>query len=451
MKISTKIQLFTTAIILVLLVGANAGIYSLFQYRTNHAEVEQMQSKAESIVKAVNAGEGSDRRSAAQLLRAYLDDGNMIRVVDSRQRALLTVTEEPSLMEDIKPQFRDRQDHTFFSKGDREYLTVFYPIIWKDGRVASLEVTENLDLAQENLRLLRWVLLLATLAVLIPTMVAGRILSGLILRPILYLIATMEKNRSQGTFQRLNLNKRSNDELNQMAATYNRMMNWMEENYRKQQQFVADASHELKTPLTVIESYANLLKRWGREKPEVRDEAVEAIHSEAKRMKALTHQMLDLARDDIHELLQLESIELGDLSREAVRSLSRATGRIIRVHADGKVMAVGDVEKLKQLLFILVDNALKYSEEAVDIYVEDTERGPRIQVKDRGIGIPKQDRERIFERFYRVDKDRSRETGGSGLGLAIAKRIVSAHHGELTLTSTEGKGTVVTVQLPPSE
>ncbi|PTM51333.1 sensor histidine kinase [Desmospora activa] len=448
MKLSTKIQLFTTVILLVLLVGANAGVYALFQMQTNNAEVERLQGTAESIMRAVNVTDGGER-SATRLLRAYLTEDGMIRVVNAQQTALLTVTEQPELMQDVSPQFRDRQDHRIFSREDGRYLTVFYPLVWEDGQVVTLEVTESLYLIEENLQILRWVLFLATVIVLIPTIIAGRVLSGLVLHPIHSLIQTMENNRRQGAFQRLQLNKRSNDELKQMAVTYNRMMDWMEESFQKQQQFVSDASHELKTPLTVIESYANLLKRWGREKPEVRDEAVEAIHAEAKRMKALTHQMLDLARDDTHEILQLETVDLGDLCRDAVRPLARTTGQMIRVKAESDVLAVGDAEKLRQLLFILVDNALKYSEDEVDVQVETTEQGPRIQVQDRGIGIPEEDQERIFERFYRVDKARSRETGGSGLGLSIANRIVAAHRGELTLTSTEGEGTVMTIQLPP--
>lgn len=449
MKISTKIQLFTTVMTLVLLIGANAGIYAMFRQQTNDAEVERLQQTAENIVRAVNvAGGGNGENSTARLLRAYMTEEGMIRVVNDQQTALLTVTEQPELIQGIAPMFRDRQDHRFFTQADGRYLTVFYPMVWEDGRVVTLEITENLDLVEENLQILRWVLILAAVIILIPTIIAGRILSGIILRPILSLIGTMENNRRQGAFQRLQLNKRSNDELQQMAVTYNRMMDWMEESFRKQQQFVSDASHELKTPLTVIESYANLLKRWGREKPEVRDEAIEAIHTEAKRMKTLTHQMLDLAQDDTHEVLRLETVDLGELCRETVRPLSRTSGRMISVNVEGEVLAWGDAEKLKQLMFILVDNALKYSEDAVDIQVETTEQGPRIQVVDRGIGIPEQDRGRIFERFYRVDKARSRQTGGSGLGLSIAKRIVSAHRGQLSVSSTEGKGTVMMIQLP---
>lgn len=453
MKISSKIQLFTTGMMLLLLIGANAGVYALFQSQATAAEVERLQGKAESIVRAVNLSEEGTgaERPITSLLRAYLPENGMIRVISPQEIALLTVTEQPDLTDEIVPVYRDRQDHRFFKRADGRYLTVYYPLVWEDGGVATLEVTENLNLVEESLQILRWVLLLAALIVLIPTIIAGRILSGLILRPIHSLIQTMEANRRQGTFQRLKWKKPVKDELGQMADTYNRMMDWMEESFHKQQQFVSDASHELKTPLTVIESYANLLKRWGRENPEVRAEALEAIHTEAKRMKALTHQMLDLARDDTHALLHFQRVDLGDLCRDTVRPLLRTTGCHIEVAVDSgePIVAWGDPEKLKQLLFILIDNALKYSEETVWVRASAVEGGARIQVEDSGIGIPKEDQQKIFERFYRVDKARSRQTGGSGLGLAIAKRIVEAHRGTLSLTSEEGKGTVVTIQLPP--
>ena len=452
MKISTRIQLFTTAMMLVLLIGANLSVYTLFHHQTKNAEVEQLQGRAESIVRAIqvsNEGRG-ENTATSSLLRAYLTEGGMIRVIDSEEKVLLTVTEQPELIQAQPPAYRDRQDHRFFTRNHQPYLTVYYPMIWSNGQVVTLEVTENQGLVGETLRILRWVLFFSTIVVLIPIMISGRVLSKILLQPILSLIGTMEQNRRQGTFQRLKLNDRTHDELTQMAVTYNRMMDWMEENFRKQQDFVADASHELKTPLTVIESYSNLLKRWGQAKPEVREEAVEAIHSEAKRMKSLTHQMLDLAREDTHELLRLERVDLGELCGETVRSVSRTTGRTIRLKAADPVWAQVDREKWKQLMFILVDNALKYSEEAVDVTVEKIDEGPRIQVADQGIGIPEEDQKRIFERFYRVDKARSRKTGGSGLGLSIAKRIIDAHQGRFLLSSAEGKGSVVTIQLPPS-
>lgn len=454
MSLSRKIRLFTTGMMLLLLIGVSAGVYLLFQAQVTKAEVERLEGKAESIVRAVNLilDRGQEAQPITALLRAYLPENGMIRVISSEGVALLTVTEQPDLTDEVSPRFQDKQSHRFFRREDGRYLTVYYPLVWENGNVAALEVTESLDLVEESLRILWWVLVFATLLILIPTIIGGTILSRLILRPIHSLIRTMEANRRQGIFQRLQWNKPVKDELGQMVATYNKMMDWMEKSFHKQQQFVSDASHELKTPLTVIESYASLLKRWGREKPEVREEALEAILAEARRMKALTHQMLDLARDDTFDLMHFQRVDLGKLCRETVRPLIRTTGRAIEVTMDGTqpVIAWADPEKLKQLLFILVDNALKYSKDSVFVNITADADGARIHVEDQGIGIPKEDQEKIFERFYRVDKARSRQTGGSGLGLSIAKRIVDAHRGKLSLTSEEGKGTVMTVTLPPS-
>ena len=452
MSISRKIQLFTTGMMLLLLVAVNAGVYFLFQAQATKAEVERLGGKAESIVRAVNLSlNGGQEGQPTELLRAYLPENGMIRVISSGKAPLLTVTEQPDLTEEVPPAFYNKQNHRFSQREDGRYLTVYYPLVWKDGKIATLEVTESLELVEESLQILRWVLLFASLLILIPTIIGGNILSRLILRPIHSLIQTMEANRRQGIFQRLQ-NNPAKDELGQMVSTYNKMMDWMEESFHKQQQFVSDASHELKTPLTVIESYASLLKRWGREKPEVREEALEAMLAEAKRMKALTHQMLDLARDDTYELMRFQSVDLGELCRETVRPLIRTSGRAIEVVMDETetVIARGDPEKLKQLLFILVDNALKYSEDTIWVRLATSREHAQIHVEDQGIGIPKEDQEKIFERFYRVDKARSRQTGGSGLGLSIAKRIVDAHQGKLSLTSEEGKGTVMTVTLPLS-
>lgn len=452
MSLSRKIQLFTTGMMLFLLVAINAGIYFLFQAQATQAEVERLEGKAESIVRAVTLSmdRGRDTPSITDLLRVYLPENGMIRIINADRVALLTVTEQPDLNDEVAPAFQDRQHHRLLQREDGRYLTVYYPLVWVDGKVATLEVTESLELVEENLQILRWVLLFATLLILIPTIIAGTLLSRLILRPIHSLIQTMEANRRQGTFQRLQWNQPAKDELGQMVSTYNKMMDWMEDSFHKQEQFVSDASHELKTPLTVIESYASLLKRWGREKPEVREEALDAILAEAKRMKSLTHQMLDLARDDTHERMQFQQVDLEQLCRETVRPLIRTTGRPIEVVMEEAeaVTAWGDPEKLKQLLFILIDNALKYSEDTVKVRIASAAEGARIHVEDRGIGIPKEDQEKIFERFYRVDKARSRQIGGSGLGLSIAKRIVEAHQGRISLTSEEGKGTIITVTLP---
>jgi two-component system, OmpR family, sensor histidine kinase ArlS len=234
-----------------------------------------------------------------------------------------------------------------------------------------------------------------------------------------------------------------------MASTFNNMMDLLEENYKKQEQFVSDASHELKTPLTVIVSYANMLKRWGMKRPDILEEAIEAIHSESIRMKQLTEQMLLLAKGDTQWALKIEQIDIAAICRETSKYLQQTFQRKISIHINtDHPLIMADEKKIKQLLYILVDNAIKYSEKSIDISITRSSHFLFIAIADYGIGIPKEELERVYERFFRVDKARNRETGGSGLGLPIAKKIIAAHNGEMKIESEEGKGTTVTLKLP---
>ena len=329
------------------------------------------------------------------------------------------------------------------------YTVAAHPVIWENGEVVSLELTEKQGTMENTLRVLQVILAIATLMIVIPSFIGGRVLSNLIVNPIAAMIQTMEEIQKRGTFKRIAFEKKSNDELTKMAQTFNRMMDLLETNYKKQEQFVSDASHELKTPLTVVESYAKLLKRWGKEKPEVLEEAVEAIYSESVRMKEMAQQMLLLAEDESQFKIDCQKIDLVEVARESALNLERAFGRSIIVDAaTNKVELHGDPQKIKQLLFILLDNAIKYSAAPVKITVASVEAEAQIAITDRGIGIPKDELDNVYNRFYRVDKSRTRGTGGTGLGLPLAKRIVDAHHGKIELVSKEGEGTTATVYLP---
>lgn len=251
----------------------------------------------------------------------------------------------------------------------------------------------------------------------------------------------MEEIQSSGSFKQISLDLRKKDELYQLGTTFNKMITLLKTQFERQQQFVSDASHELKTPLTVIESYANMLKRWGKKREDVLEEAVEAIHSESIRMKELTNQMLELASEDSQLNLESETIDLAAIAVESAKNMEMAYKRTITITgARENVLIKGDKHKIKQLLFIFLDNAVKYSKDTITINLSKTDT-IRCEVIDNGPGMAKEDIDHIFERFYRVDKARSRETGGAGLGLSIAQKIVKAHAGEIQVESKVGEGT----------
>lgn len=347
----------------------------------------------------------------------------------------------------LKPVYHPGKQAERVRVDGRLYAFVSVPVIWTDGNVLNVQMTKSLEGTMDTLRVLRLVLAGATLAVLLPLLLSGRLLSGLIMRPIVQMTATMREIQRSGKFRRLPLKAHSKDELVEMGHTFNDMIGLLESNYVKQEKFVSDASHELRTPLTVIESYASLLKRRGRDHPELFDESVEAIHSEAVRMKEMTEQLLLLAKHPEQWDLELKVMDLEELVRSSAKAFHNAYGREVTVQVKGPAEGYSDEAKLRQLLFIFLDNARKYSDEQITVRIEAAGQERMIVITDRGIGIPPEELPKIFDRFYRVDEARTRENGGAGLGLSLAAEIAGAIGAELSMDSTVGLGTSVTIRM----
>lgn len=225
------------------------------------------------------------------------------------------------------------------------------------------------------------------------------------------------------------------------------------ENMRKE--FVANVSHELRTPLTSIKSYSETLLDGALEDRETSEHFLGVINNEADRMTRLVKDLLQLSRLDNQQMKwQFEHISLVDLVRSAVERLgmeANSRKQTLECYVLGDIPEIeADYGRMEQVVFNIIGNALKYTPEngKVSVYVGKILNDVYFKVTDNGIGIPESDLPRIFERFYRVDKARSREMGGTGLGLAIAKEIVEAHSGSITISSSVNVGTEVTVQLP---
>lgn len=448
MKINYKIQLFSTVWMLIIVLAINGAIYFLFLTITQNSELDRLKLQAETIAGAIKPDENQPVNSS-DLLRAYLPSNGMIRIINDDSKAIAAVFKNSDYPDILIPQFLSSEKSEVIHAEGVSFAKTVIPIIWKDGQVVQLEVTENLEKLNENMDVLKIVLAIASLFVLIPSFFAGRMLSRMILKPIHSLIGTMEEIEKKETFKKIERIGNSKDELHQMANAFNNMIDLLQKNFEKQQQFISDASHELKTPLTIIESYAKLLKRWGTKKPEVMEESVDAIYSEAVRMKEMTAQLLQLAENESHMRLNLEKIDLVSLCFQSGRTIEQVYKRRIDFLFDEKELFIAaDELKMKQLLFILFDNAIKYSSREITCSAVLQNEKVHIAVRDQGIGIPKDEVNLVFDRFFRVDKARSRETGGTGLGLSIAKKIVQAHQGEISIESIENEGTTVHIYLP---
>lgn len=228
----------------------------------------------------------------------------------------------------------------------------------------------------------------------------------------------------------------------------------LKEAYDKQKQFAADASHELRTPLAVLMSSAELLLADPSIQNPFLRQVLEDVKSEVKKMTNLVSELLMVARSDNNALkVKIQRIDLAEILGQVVRTMAPlAEKKNIRLVGENfsKIMINADEQKIKQLAIILVDNAIKYTLEGGTVLVEmgdsDGKRAV-FSVMDSGIGIAAEDLDKVFERFYRVDKARSREMGGNGLGLAIASEIIKIHEGKISVASKLGEGTKFTVEL----
>lgn len=241
-------------------------------------------------------------------------------------------------------------------------------------------------------------------------------------------------------------------DLRSIEVALNNLLLRMYENQKQQARFVSDASHELRTPIAVIQGYVNMLDRWGKEDEAVLKESIEALKNESDHMKTLVEQLLFLARGDSgRNTLHLVDFDLNEVMRDVYEESVMIDEKHVYVFEETPgVMVSGDIAMIKQSARIFIQNAAKYSNEGDTIKLKVTRTPDHkavYSVQDEGIGMQESDVAHIFERFYRSDSARNSETGGTGLGLSIAKWIVDAHDGEIEVLSRVEFGTRISVKL----
>lgn len=246
--------------------------------------------------------------------------------------------------------------------------------------------------------------------------------------------------------------KGTQDELKELSQTFNEMMDRIEEGYKTQQQFVSDASHELRTPIAVIKGYVNMLDRWGKNDRAVLEESITAVKNETENMQDLIEKLLFIARSDKGTLINTkEDFKISTILNEIERETKMIdTKHRLYFYFYDDVNVYADRNRIKQAIRIIIDNSIKFTPQdgyiMVSGYVQDDYYV--IKVEDTGIGIEKKDLEKIFDRLYRAEQSRSKEIGGHGLGLSIAKIIILSHKGKIKVKSTVGKGSEFSIMLP---
>ena len=242
-------------------------------------------------------------------------------------------------------------------------------------------------------------------------------------------------------------------DLQGIEIALNELIKRIRASYKQQTQFVSDASHELRTPIAVIQGYVNMLDRWGKDDPAILEESIEAIKNESNHMKKLVDQLLFLARGDSNrQTLDMKKHCLNNIMREVYEeSLMIDEKHYYTFEESGMAYVLADCDMLKQSARILIDNAAKYTPEGEEIKISVGVQSDGMSfygIQDNGMGMTQDDVEHAFDRFYRADGVRNSKTGGTGLGLSIAKWIIDKHQGHYDIVSYVGLGTRFRVILP---
>ncbi len=469
MSIRTRLTLWYVGLLALLLIVFGVALYTTV-YFTSYQEVDRSLQQRASDIQASLATVITLQDDFASILRRgglilpnadvfsngdiYVQlralDGRIISRSENLGNQYLVIPEdqhERAKRGEVVP-----SDFTVNKTRLRAYVA---PIKLKSGNVIGyIELAQRLTQVDNTLRDLATLIIVSIAAGLIVAAIGGWVIAGNILGPIDRVTMTARKiTRARDLGRRIDVPTTA-DEMGRLAMTFNEMLARIEELFRAQQRFVADVSHELRSPLTAVRGNLDLLKRGAADDAADREQMIEAMDSEIARMSRLVDDLLLLARQDSGVPMAKQPIELDTLLLEVYRQAQViAKGVLVTLGAEDQAIIVGDRDRLKQVLLNLVDNAIKYTPQGGKVTLSLTKETDwvKIAVHDTGIGIAPENIPNLFDRFYRVDKARSRDAGGTGLGLSIAKSVVDAHNGRIVVESQLGKGSTFTIWLPLTE
>lgn len=311
------------------------------------------------------------------------------------------------------------------------------------------EVEEEFN--SDNLKRLQTWSILAVIGLAVSSGIGGYVLSGVMLRPVRDITAVASEISATNLERRINY-EGPEDEMKELADTFDSMIARLERAFESQRRFVQDASHELRTPLAAIRTNIEVTEMTGDATIEEYHELLDTVKMQTARLARLSDDLMLLTTGGDGEAIELEPVEVASLVAEVADQLRPVAERrnvSLSIEIPVRTWALAKSDLLYRCIFNLVDNALKYSGEGANVIIGASTAGSRtnITVQDNGPGIPMADRLHIFDRFYRVDRGRSRREGGSGLGLAIVRELCEAMGGDVRVDSNEGGGSIFTISM----
>lgn len=454
MPIKWILTLWSAFLILVLFIAYNTVQYIFVDRWMVAQEKTQAEQKMSAILNGLLESEAKFTEDDLPRIRSYLDkknqDDQLIRILDRQGNKMIAVSD--GIPEEwIDPVPRSETGVFITDNSGHSLLVIRSPIAIHSFH-GTVEMVKNMDQFQRLTEAILRVFVFSGLGAVILSGLGGAWLARQLLKPLQSMAQTMRDVERKGLQERMTIPDKV-DELTELMTLFNEMMDKVERSFARQSQFVEDASHELRTPIAIMDGHLSLLQRWGKDDPEALEESLNISYQELSRLKSLVQDLLTLTR------AEKDRRSFDEVVLRADQTILNVIGKWEQLYpqypfetafagfADREIVV--SERHLEQMMMILLDNAVKYSEAGSPVRVTGFVRGGMafFEIADSGVGIPEQDLPYVTERFYRVDKARSRKMGGTGLGLAIAKRLVEHYDGSMMIRSKESEGTTVTISL----
>lgn len=390
--------------------------------------------------------------NSKEFLNDMIDKHQMIRIIGNDGKPIVTVSRDFNEAW-IKPK-QVTQDESLIKRHIEDRILVERIPIQTKKFTGTIELTKNLETFDHLLKIILVVMVFAGICGLVFSFLGGILITKKLLSSVQNITDTMKRIKKNGLNERVPV-RENNDELAKLSILFNEMMDEVETSFTQQKQFVEDASHELRTPLTIIQGHLSMLNRWGKNDPAILDKSLQSSLKEVDRLNKLVSELLELSRAESEQIHQIaaERIHVNSVLKQVTQNFAVLQTDFqfdMKLDADEAYVSIPS-SYLEQIIIIVMDNAVKYTKGANKyICIESSMRSGKIKIRiiDHGTGIPEADLPFVLNRFYRVDKARSRKQGGNGLGLSIAKRLVEKYNGAIQLESKENEGTIVTITFP---
>ena len=451
-RISIKLTIIYAFMFSLILIFINASIlFGIEHYLYSEADSDIEDTKSIILNMAAAQNQQIDLSNKEIFSDMSSIDDIYIRIVKEDGELINSSEDFPFNVSELNYYIKylgDKEKHLEDKGRHLEYKSVEYNS--KEYGVIYFQIVKDMQSEYDFMKMVFALMAAADSIGIIASIIVGYIVSKKMLIPINHITKTADNISINNLKERIDITG-PDDELKRLANTFNKMIDRLQNSFNRQAQFVSDASHELRTPIAVIQGYANLLDRWGKNEKDALEKSIYAIRLEANNMADLVERLLFLAKGDSGtQAIQKKEFCINKLIEEVIEesNVIDENHEIFSVRNDiGKITA--DYGMIKQMLRVFISNSIKFTPDGgkIEIRSEVLKELIKITVSDNGVGIPKDKINNIFERFYIVDKSRFKEKSGSGLGLSIAKWIVDMHQGTINVESEEGKGTNIIVKL----